>query len=110
VPVDKLKEKNMKKKNIFFASLKSIKKVVGSGVGSASISQRYGSAPKCHESPTLLYTYKSNCSGSGRSVIIGSLGSGFVINIYVFKQRKKIPAVYKIKFFIKKEIRPVTLL
>jgi hypothetical protein len=29
-------------KNIFLASLKSVKKEVGSGVGSGSISQRYG--------------------------------------------------------------------
>ncbi len=40
VPVRKLKEK-IYEKNIFFASLKSIKKVVGSGAG--SISQRYRS-------------------------------------------------------------------
>ncbi len=53
-------EKKMKEKN--FASLKSLKKVVGSGVGSGagsgSISQRYGSADrirtKCHGSPTLV--------------------------------------------------------
>jgi hypothetical protein len=34
-----------------------MKKEVGSGVGSGSISQRYGSvsAPKCHGSPTLNY-------------------------------------------------------
>jgi hypothetical protein len=31
-------------------SLKSLKK----GVGSRSVSQRYGSAPKCHRSTTLL--------------------------------------------------------
>ena len=41
------------KKITSFASLKSLKKRVGSGVGSVSISQRYGSAPKCHGSPTL---------------------------------------------------------
>jgi hypothetical protein len=39
-------KKNVKKKNNFFASLKSMKKGVGSGVGSGSgagfISQRYG--------------------------------------------------------------------
>ena len=41
--------------NFFFlASLKSLRKVVGSGVGSGSVSQRYGSAPKCHKSPTLV--------------------------------------------------------
>jgi hypothetical protein len=34
----------MKKKNYFFASLKSLKKEVGSGFGFESISQRYGSA------------------------------------------------------------------
>jgi hypothetical protein len=38
-----LQEKNMKKKKYFFASLKSLKKGIGSGVGSRSISQRYGS-------------------------------------------------------------------
>jgi hypothetical protein len=47
----------MKKKIIFFASLKSLKK--GVGAGSGSLSQRLrvrgsgsGSAPKCHGSPT----------------------------------------------------------
>jgi hypothetical protein len=53
VPV---KEKNMKK----LASLTLLKKGVGSGVGSGSgsITQRYrsGSEPKCHGSPTLLFT------------------------------------------------------
>jgi hypothetical protein len=47
VPAGELKEKNMKK-IIFFTSLKSLKKEVGSVVGSRSggefISQRYGSA------------------------------------------------------------------
>jgi hypothetical protein len=53
-------------KSNFFASLKSLKKGVGSGVGSGFISQRYRSAdpdphqrgsrsaPKCHGSSTLL--------------------------------------------------------
>jgi hypothetical protein len=36
-----------KKYDFLLASLKSMKKGVGSGVGS-------GSAPKCHGSPTLL--------------------------------------------------------
>jgi hypothetical protein len=46
--VPKLKEKNMKRK-IFFASLKSLKKIVGSGVGtgSGSVIQRCGS-PTLH--------------------------------------------------------------
>ncbi len=41
-------------KIIFFCSLKG----VGSGVGSGSVSQSYGtgSAPKCHGSPTLIAT------------------------------------------------------
>ncbi len=45
-------------KNKFFASLNSLKKGAGSGVGSGSgsISKRYGSAPKCHGSPTLVDT------------------------------------------------------
>jgi hypothetical protein len=48
VPAGKLYENNMKK-NIFFASLKSLKKKgvdpeFGSGSGSGSISQRYGFA------------------------------------------------------------------
>jgi hypothetical protein len=42
------KKKNV---NIFFSSLKSLKK----GVGSGSISQRSGSALKCHGSPTLVF-------------------------------------------------------
>jgi hypothetical protein len=59
--VGKLKEKKYEEeKNIFFASLKSMKKGVRSGVGSGSgsISQRYGSgsAPKCHGSPTLIFS------------------------------------------------------
>ncbi len=63
MPVGKLLEKNKKKKNIFFASLKSMKKVFGSGVGSGAgtITERYGSgvrgsvsALKCHRSPTLV--------------------------------------------------------
>jgi hypothetical protein len=44
VPAGTLKEKNMRKKYFFFASLKSLKKGVGSRDGSGSISQRYGSA------------------------------------------------------------------
>ncbi len=42
-------------KNNFLASLKSLKKGVGSGVKPGPISQRCGSrsAPKCHGSPTL---------------------------------------------------------
>jgi hypothetical protein len=47
-------------KIFFFASLKSMKKEVGAGVGSGSNTQRYGSgsgsAPKCHGSPTLNKT------------------------------------------------------
>ncbi len=40
-------------KNYFFASIKSLKKGVGSGVGSGSISQRYGSAdPDPHQNVT----------------------------------------------------------
>jgi hypothetical protein len=49
------KEKYEEKK--FSASLKSMKKGVRSGVGSGSISQRYGSIPKCHGSPTLRSIY-----------------------------------------------------
>jgi hypothetical protein len=37
-----------KKYKFFFASLKSMEKVVGSGVGT-------GSATKCHGSPTLIF-------------------------------------------------------
>jgi hypothetical protein len=53
--------KKKMKKIIFFASLKSMKKGVWSGVGSGSIIQRYGSrgsgsVPKCHGSPTLQKT------------------------------------------------------
>jgi hypothetical protein len=46
------------RKKIFFASLMSLKKGVGSGVGSGSVSQRckYGSGLKCHGSPTLVYS------------------------------------------------------
>ena len=42
------------KNKYFFASLMLLKKGVRSGVGSGSVSQRYGSAPKCHGSPTLV--------------------------------------------------------
>jgi hypothetical protein len=44
VPVGKLYKEKYEEKN-FFTSLKSLRKGVGSG---------YGSAPKCHGSPTLL--------------------------------------------------------
>jgi hypothetical protein len=52
------KKKIYRKKIIYFASRKPLKKGAGSEVGSGSISQRYGSggsgsAPKCHGSPTL---------------------------------------------------------
>ncbi len=55
MPAGKLKEKNMNK-IFFFASLKSLKKGVGSGTefGTGSVSKRYGSTPKCHGSPTLV--------------------------------------------------------
>jgi hypothetical protein len=47
------------RKNIFYASVKSLKKGVGTGVVSGSKSQRYGSADpdphlKCHGSSTML--------------------------------------------------------
>jgi hypothetical protein len=58
------KKKHMKKL-FFFASLKSLKKGVGSGVRSGSTSQRYGSAQTCHGSPTLTATEKKNTSGWG---------------------------------------------
>ncbi len=54
------------KKNIFFASLKSLKK--GVGAGSGSVSQRYGSegsAPKCHGSPPLVSKGASGLSHGG---------------------------------------------
>jgi hypothetical protein len=47
--------KNMKKKNYFLASLKLMKKEVGSGFGSGSISQRYESGepdPDPHQNVT----------------------------------------------------------
>jgi hypothetical protein len=49
------KKKN--KNKIFFTSLNSLKKRVGSRVGSGSISQRYGSgsATKCYGYPTQAY-------------------------------------------------------
>ncbi len=57
----KLWEKNVK---FFFASLNSMEKGVGSGVGSRFISQMYGfgsgSAPKCHGFPTLIPPFGSN--------------------------------------------------
>jgi hypothetical protein len=55
--VGKLEEKNMKKK-IFLASLISMKKRVGSRVGSGSISQTYGSRP------TLTCRVHNTCPGS----------------------------------------------
>ncbi len=45
VPLGELQEKKIEKS--VFTSLKLLKKGLGSGVGSGSISQRYGSAPKC---------------------------------------------------------------
>ncbi len=41
---------SFKKNFLFSVSLKSLKKGVGTGVGSGSVSQWYGSAPKCHGS------------------------------------------------------------
>jgi hypothetical protein len=54
------KKKYEKIKN--FAYLKPLKKGVGSGVGSGSVSQRYGflgsgSAPKCHGSLSMIFVY-----------------------------------------------------
>jgi hypothetical protein len=52
-----MRKKNMKK---IIESLKSLKKGVGSGVGSGSIIVRGAdpeSAPKCHGSPTLVSRY-----------------------------------------------------
>ncbi len=61
VPVGKLWEKDMK--YFFLASFKSLKKEVG------SVSQLYGSAPKCHRSPTLLGTLcKCVCIGREAAV------------------------------------------
>jgi hypothetical protein len=48
-------EKKKLRKKCFFKIL-SLKKGVGSEVGSGSVNQRYGYAPKCHGSPTLVAT------------------------------------------------------
>ncbi len=56
-----LQVSNKKKLRNFFATFKSLKKGVGSVVGSGSVSQRCGSvsgsAPKCHGSPTLVFNF-----------------------------------------------------
>jgi hypothetical protein len=44
-------KKKYEGKNNFFAILKSLKKGVENGSGAGSVSQRYGSATKCHGSP-----------------------------------------------------------
>ncbi len=66
------KKKNMKK-IIVSASLKSLKKGVWSGFITGS--QRYGSAPKCHGSPTLtkiVWTYGSvSYVGPHISIVLG---------------------------------------
>jgi hypothetical protein len=53
-------------KNIFFASLQSLKKGVGSGVGSRSVSQRYGFAdPDPHQNvPDPQHWLKGTVSGA----------------------------------------------
>jgi hypothetical protein len=53
LPVGKLSEIKCEEKYFFLASLKSLKKRGG------SIRQRYGygSAPKCHKSLTLVFTF-----------------------------------------------------
>jgi hypothetical protein len=64
------------RESLFFASLKSLKKGVGSrvgsGSGSRSISQRYGSgsAPKCHGSPTLMQNKQKNFSQNKKLLYI----------------------------------------
>jgi hypothetical protein len=62
------------KKIFFFASLKSMKK----GVGSGSISHRYGSAPKCHGSSTLVKLMEGEewCGGHTSGCIRGAAGRG----------------------------------
>jgi hypothetical protein len=45
-PSKRKKQKNIRKKQFFLASWRSMTKIAGSGAG--SISQRHGSAPKCH--------------------------------------------------------------
>ena len=54
---------------LFIKSLKSLKELVGSGVGSGSwsISQRYGSGsePRCHGSPTLRERKKNPKTADG---------------------------------------------
>ncbi len=52
-------KKRIWREKFFFASLKSPKKRVGSG----SISPRYGSAPKCHGSPTCVLMGDMQCAG-----------------------------------------------
>jgi hypothetical protein len=55
-------EKKNMKNNIFFASLKSVKKGVGSGVGSGFISQRYGSGdPDPHQNVRDAQHYYGCC-------------------------------------------------
>jgi hypothetical protein len=52
-------KKKVCKKNYYFASLKSLKKIVGSGVGSGSICQKYGSRdPDLHQN----VTYPQHCT------------------------------------------------
>jgi hypothetical protein len=63
------------KKKFFLASLKSMKREVGSGSG--SISQRYGSgsARKCHGSPTLWETRrKSSLHDPNRNQLFEKMG------------------------------------
>jgi hypothetical protein len=57
VPEGVVRKKYENNKNKIFSSLKSLKKGVGSGVGSGFVSQRCGSgsASKCHGSPKQCF-------------------------------------------------------
>jgi hypothetical protein len=57
-----------------FASLKSLKKGVENGVGSGFISQRSGSAPKCHGSSTLASRLQKFIKKGYDTVYINSFG------------------------------------
>jgi hypothetical protein len=79
-------------KKIFFANSKSLKKEVESGIGSGFISQRCGSASKCHASPTLLlpFFYERNRGTVGQKRILCGVHISYtwngikMLNLYLF--------------------------
>ncbi len=88
----------------FFCVLKMHEKRVGSGSMRDWSGDPDPNLTKMSRIPnTVIYVHKSNGSGSGRSVINGSLESGFVINIYVFQPDNNSLLFLRLRFSYKKK-------